>query len=250
MAAAAATIAGWQPVTARGSRRPGVGRAGGRCGHPGRRGGPSPRSGHHLAGALARADRRSPGDLTRFHQPVPPGRRARRRWTTSRWSRRSGASCWPRRRRHGAGDRRWGQRQAIELEAAAPGRVDLYAEITFHPLNSFGAGAALPHPRSCCRRETSWSRATSSSMPRYGPRVDGGLVPYTPTPLPGGAVRGRSEPMLGATIVASFDGDALAAACSRRCDRGDRRGRKVASAGAAQRREFEVKCWAAKACAT
>jgi hypothetical protein len=38
-------------------------------------------------------------------------------------------------------------------------------------------------------------------MPRYGPRVDGGLVPYTPTPLPGGAVPGRSQPMLGATIV-------------------------------------------------
>jgi hypothetical protein len=48
--------------------------------------------------------------------------------------------------------------------------------------------------------------------------VDGGLVPYMPSPLPGGAVRGRSEPMLGATIVASFDGNALAAACTRRCD--------------------------------
>jgi hypothetical protein len=55
-------------------------------------------------------------------------------------------------------------------------------------------------------------------MPRYGPRVDGGLVPYTPTPLPGGPVPGRSQPMLGATVVASFDGDALVAACTRRCD--------------------------------
>ena len=55
-------------------------------------------------------------------------------------------------------------------------------------------------------------------MPRYGPRVDGGLVPFTPTPLPGGPLPGRSQPMLGATIVASFDGQALTAACNRRCD--------------------------------
>ena len=55
-------------------------------------------------------------------------------------------------------------------------------------------------------------------MPRYGPRVDGGLVPFSPTPLPGGPVPGRSQPMLGATIVASFDGDAMTAVCNRRCD--------------------------------
>ena len=119
--------------------------------------------------------------------------------------------------RWGAGDRRWGQRQAIELEAAAPRQVDLYVELTFHPLNSFvlvpgyrvhiilPSGELLP-PRN------------TSSMPRYGPRVDGGLVPFTPTPLPGGPVPGRSQPMLGATIVASFDAQALSAACNRRCD--------------------------------
>jgi hypothetical protein len=119
--------------------------------------------------------------------------------------------------RWGSGDRRWGQRQGIELEAAAPRQIDLYAELTFHPLNSFvlvppyrmqillPSGELLP-PRN------------TSSMPRYGPRVDGGLVPFTPTPLPGGPVPGRSQPMLGATIVASFDGQALTAACNRRCD--------------------------------
>jgi hypothetical protein len=68
------------------------------------------------------------------------------------------------------------------------------------------AGGAIIEPRN------------TSGMPRYGPRVDGGLVPYTATPLPGGPVPGRSQPMLGATVMASFDGDALAAACNRRCD--------------------------------
>jgi hypothetical protein len=116
-----------------------------------------------------------------------------------------------------SGDRRWGQRQAIELEAAAPRQIDLYVELTFHPLNSFvlvppyrvrimPASGGLIEPRN------------ANNMPRYGARVDGGLVPFTPTPLPGGPVPGRSQPMLGATLVASFDGDALAAACSRRCD--------------------------------
>lgn len=116
-----------------------------------------------------------------------------------------------------AGDRRWGQRQAMELEAAAPRQIDLYAELTFHPLNTFvlvppyrmrvaPPSGGLIEPRN------------ASSLPRYGPRVDGGLVPFTPTPLPGGPAPGRSQPMLGATLVASFDGDALAAACTRRCD--------------------------------
>jgi hypothetical protein len=119
--------------------------------------------------------------------------------------------------RAGAGDRRWGQRQAIELEAAAPRQIDLYAELTFHPLNAlvvvppYRIWIALPTGELVPPRNT-------SSMPRYGPRVGGGVVPYTPTPLPGGPVPGRSQPMLGATILGSFDGDAIATACSRRCD--------------------------------
>jgi hypothetical protein len=116
-----------------------------------------------------------------------------------------------------AGDSRWGQRQAIELEAASPGQIDLYAEITFHPLNSF-VMVPLYRMRIALAAGGVMEPRNTSSMPRYGPRVDGGLVPYTPTPLPGGAVRGRSEPMLGATIVTSFAGEELVAACARRCD--------------------------------
>ena len=105
----------------------------------------------------------------------------------------------------------------MELEGVAPRPIDLYAELTFHPLNSLvlvplyririaPPSGGLIEPRN------------ASSLPRYGARVDGGPVPFPPTPLPGGAVPGRSQPMLGATIIASFDGDALAAACTRRCD--------------------------------
>jgi hypothetical protein len=105
----------------------------------------------------------------------------------------------------------------MELEAAAPRRIDLYAELTFHPLNSF----VLVPPyrmRVLTPSGTPMEPRNGSSMPRYGPRVDGGLVPFTPTPLPGGAVPGRTQPMLGATILAAFDGEALTAACSQRCD--------------------------------
>jgi len=169
-----------------------------------------------ISQAIALGQTAIQADLTRFHQPyrlvvsrtpvdyvevVTPYRRvvlaAQAKWKS--------------------GDRRWGQRQAMELESATPRQIDLYAELTFHPLNSFvlvplyrlrvlGPGGGLIEPRN------------TSSLPRYGPRLDGGLVPFTPTPLPGGAVPGRSQPMLGATIVASFDGDLLAAACSQRCD--------------------------------
>ena len=88
--------------------------------------------------------------------------------------------------RAGAGDRRFGQREAIEIEAAAPGQIDLYAELTFHPLNTF---VLVPAYRMRVRLPSGgWLEPRNlNGMPRYGPRVDGGLVPYTPTPLPGGA---------------------------------------------------------------
>ncbi|HET9268142.1 MAG TPA: hypothetical protein VFO31_08255 [Vicinamibacterales bacterium] len=155
-------------------------------------------------------------DLTRFHQPY--------RLEVSRPPVDYVEVVTPFRRvvlaaqaRARAGDRRWGQRQAIELEAASPGQVDLYAELTFHPLNTFVLVPAYRMHIAVASGGAMQPR-NGSSMPRYGARVDGGLVPYTPAPLPGGALPGRSEPMLGATLMASFDGDALAAACNRRCD--------------------------------
>ena len=156
------------------------------------------------------------GDVTRFHQPY--------RLDVSRAPVDYVEVVTPYRRivlaaqaRARAGDRRWGQRQAIELEAASPGQVDLYAELTFHPLNSL-VMVPLYRIRILLPTGALMEPRNTSSMPRYGPRVDGGLVPYTPAPLPGSAVLGRSQPMLGATIVGSFDGATLAAACNRRCD--------------------------------
>ena len=115
-----------------------------------------------------------------------------------------------------AGDRRFGQREALEIEAAAPRQIDLFAELTFHPLNTF---VLVPSYRiRVLLPSGTLDPRNVNGMPRYGPRVNGGLVPYTPTPLPGGQLPGRTQPMLGATIVASFDGDTLTRACDRRCN--------------------------------
>ena len=85
-----------------------------------------------------------------------------------------------------AGDRRFGQREALEIEAAAPRQIDLYAELTFHPLNTF---VLVPSYRIRVLLPSGGTLEPRNvnGMPRYGPRVDGGLVPYTPTPLPGRA---------------------------------------------------------------
>ena len=100
------------------------------------------------------------------------------------------------------GDRSFGQRQAFELVAAAPADIELYVELTFHPLNTFVGvpgytvslveqGSARVQPRSLER------------VPRHDPRVEG-----TPLllPVPGGVpLPRRGQPMLGGTLIARFD---------------------------------------------
>jgi hypothetical protein len=116
-----------------------------------------------------------------------------------------------------AGDRSFAQRQALEIDRDAPGHIDVYAELTFHPLNTFvlvpSYQVTLVLPSGEIVQPRNLSR-----MARYGARVEGSGVPHTPTPIPGGAVPGRSQPLLGATLMATFDGFALAGRCDRACD--------------------------------
>ena len=104
------------------------------------------------------------------------------------------------------GDRSFGQRQALELLNASPVALDVWVELTFHPQNNYigvpgyevtmiGAGGARIPPRSVER------------VPRYGPRVDGEPLRI---PVPGGIVLpGGSQPLLGGTVMAQFDGRSL-----------------------------------------
>lgn len=99
-----------------------------------------------------------------------------------------------------AGDRIFGERDA--LAALADGNViDLIVELTFHPLNTFQtvpvydvalapAGTPVIRPRDLER------------SPRYGVRIDG-VSPGALSVSPG------SQPLLGATLNARFDGRLL-----------------------------------------
>ena len=102
------------------------------------------------------------------------------------------------------GDRSFGQRQAFELLAATSNQIELWVELTFHPLNTFVGvpGYAVSLERAAARPIPP---RRIDRVPRYGARVDGEL----PFPAPGAPLPGGSEPMLGGIIVVDFDGRLL-----------------------------------------
>jgi hypothetical protein len=105
-----------------------------------------------------------------------------------------------------AGDRLFGRREALLAAAERGAPLEIVAELTFHPLNTyldvpaFEVELAGPAPGVAPIQPHGIVRSA-----RYGARVDGLPVPY---PLPPAAPRG-SEPMLGATVVAEFEREAL-----------------------------------------
>lgn len=104
------------------------------------------------------------------------------------------------------GNRLFGQRQALDMLNAAPAELEVWVELTFHPLNTY---VGVP-PFEVWLTDRSGVRVRPRALervPRYGARVDG-----EPSRLavPGGlAVAGGSQPMLGGTIIARFDGGPL-----------------------------------------
>jgi hypothetical protein len=104
-----------------------------------------------------------------------------------------------------AGERLYGQREALALLGDNPSRVDVVVELTFHPLNNYvgvpdftvglvAAGGARIEPSAISR------------APRFGPRLSSALpYPY----LTGGAGPQNGTALSGGLVVASFDGRAL-----------------------------------------
>ena len=99
------------------------------------------------------------------------------------------------------GDATFGQRQALEMLAAAPAAIELHAEFTFHPHNTY---VGVPdYVVTLARANSRLAARTFEQHPRYGPRVAGAPLPL---PIPGGPVlTGASEPLSGGTVVAHFD---------------------------------------------
>ena len=87
-----------------------------------------------------------------------------------------------------------------------PSRVDIVVEMTFHPLNNFiGVPDYAVALRAMVDAPPLLPRQISR-IPRYGPR----LSATRPYPYSAGtSVPKGSQPLLGGTIVATFDGLAL-----------------------------------------
>src|SRR4029453_5906146 len=105
-----------------------------------------------------------------------------------------------------AGERLYGQREALATLGDNPSRLDVVVELTFHPLNNY-----VGVPAFTVSLQPPGGRAieprTISRVPRFGPRLSGTPLPY-PYVTNSAAPQG-SQPLLGGSIVATFDGTAL-----------------------------------------
>ena len=106
-----------------------------------------------------------------------------------------------------SGDRLYGQRDALATLGDDPSRVDIVVELTLHPLNTFiGVPDYLVNLLPIVDAPPLLPRQISR-IPRFGPRLSGMPLPYpyaVGTPVPNG-----SQPLLGGSIVATFDGQTL-----------------------------------------
>jgi hypothetical protein len=109
--------------------------------------------------------------------------------------------------RRQAGDRRFGQRDALAAIGDRAETLELFVELTFHPQNTFIG--VPPYEVHVTREGTTRDippRAVDR-VPRYGARVDGFPLPYPFPTVP--APRAGSQPLLGGTLVVAFDPPAL-----------------------------------------
>lgn len=102
--------------------------------------------------------------------------------------------------RAAAGDRSFGQRQALEMLARAGSMIDVYVEMTFHPQNMM---VGVPDYRVAVidRRGARIEALSIDRLSRWTPRIDG----LPAAVAPGGDSSARGRPLLGATVIARFD---------------------------------------------
>jgi hypothetical protein len=110
-----------------------------------------------------------------------------------------------------AGDRRFGQREGLALLDKFPGQVSVHAEFTFHPLNTL---VLVPAYRVVwvTERGVRLTPANLDAAPRFIARRGNDNLPVPPESAGQGTppgLLGRSQPMLGATVVAFFNGASL-----------------------------------------
>jgi hypothetical protein len=107
-----------------------------------------------------------------------------------------------------AGERPLGQREALALLGDRRGRIELVIEMTFHPLNTFvGVPAYVAALVPVGLPGAPVAAINVDRHPRYGVRVAGVPPGAAPPSLPPDPQ--RQEPVLGGTVIASFDGSTL-----------------------------------------
>ena len=107
-----------------------------------------------------------------------------------------------------AGERLYGQREALATLGDNPSRLDIVVELTFHPLNNYVGVPAFTVTLMAPGGKAIEPR-TIGRVPRFGPRLSGAALPY-PYVANSAAPQG-SQPLLGGSIIATFDGAALEA---------------------------------------
>jgi hypothetical protein len=106
-----------------------------------------------------------------------------------------------------AGERLYGQREALATLGDNPSRLDVVVELTFHPLNNY-VGVPAFTVSLVPQGGRPIEPRTISRVPRFGPRVSGTPLPYPYVTNSAAAPQG-SQPLLGGSIIATFDGTAL-----------------------------------------
>lgn len=98
----------------------------------------------------------------------------------------------------------YGQREALATLGDNPSRVDVVTELTFHPLNNYLGVPALTVNLVASGGATI-AAINTVRTPRFGPRVSG-MPLANPAVVAGTVGPQRSQPLLGGSIVATFDG--------------------------------------------
>src|SRR5215468_7775510 len=94
-----------------------------------------------------------------------------------------------------AGERLYGQRDALATLGDNPSRLDIVVELTFHPLNNY---VGVPNFAVNLASSTGGSAIeprTITRVPRFGPRLSGMPLPY-PYVAIAPAPQGSSQPLL------------------------------------------------------
>lgn len=105
-----------------------------------------------------------------------------------------------------AGNRVFGQREALAALRGASGSLELVVELTFHPLNNYvgvpNYAVTLVGPQA-----TTIQPLRVDRNPRFQARLE---TPTPELPIPGAApILGKGDPVLGGTLVVPFNGSTL-----------------------------------------